>query len=55
MECDRELQRLIGEWKIRNLLDKYPRALDRQDHELLASLYHPGAIDDNGVYDGSAT
>jgi ketosteroid isomerase-like protein len=55
MERDPELQRLIDESKIRNLLDKYPRALDRQDHELLASLYHPGAIDDHGVYNGSAT
>jgi ketosteroid isomerase-like protein len=55
MERDPELQRLIDESKIRNLLDKYPRALDRQDHELLASLYHPGASDDHGVYNGSAT
>jgi ketosteroid isomerase-like protein len=53
-ERDPEVQKLIDESAIRNLLDKYPRALDRQDHELLASLFHPGAIDDHGVYNGSA-
>jgi hypothetical protein len=55
MERDPELQRLIDESKIRNLLNKYSRALDRQDHELLTSLYHPGAINNHGVYNGSAT
>jgi hypothetical protein len=55
MERDPEIQRVIDESKIRNLLDKYPRALDRQDHELLASLFHPRAIDEHGVYNGSAS
>jgi len=54
MERDPEIQQVIDELKIRNLLDKYPRALDRQDHELLASLFHPGAKDEHGVYNGSA-
>ena len=52
---DPELQRLIDESAIRKLLDSYPRALDRQDHELHASLYHPDAIDDHGFYNGPAT
>jgi len=55
MERDPELQHLIDESKIRNLLDKYPRALDRQDHDLLGSLFHPGAVDDHGVYNGLAS
>jgi hypothetical protein len=55
MERDPEIQQVIDESKIRNLLDKYPRALDRQDHELLASLFHPGAKDEHGVYNGSAS
>lgn len=55
MERDPELQQVIDESKIRNLLDKYPRALDRQDHALLASLFHPDAIDDHGVYNGLAS
>lgn len=50
---DPELQRLIDESAIRRLLASYPRALDRQDHELLASLFHPGAIDDHGFFNGS--
>lgn len=53
-ERDPELQRLIDESQIRRLLDSYPRALDRQDSALLASLFHPGAIDDHGVFNGPA-
>ncbi|MET0377949.1 MAG: nuclear transport factor 2 family protein [Spongiibacteraceae bacterium] len=53
-ERDPELQRVIDESAIRRLLDNYPRALDRQDHALLASLFHPGAIDDHGVFNGPA-
>jgi ketosteroid isomerase-like protein len=51
---DPELQKLIDESAIRRLLAQYPHALDRQDHELLASLFHPDAIDDHGPYNGSA-
>ncbi|MET0362418.1 MAG: nuclear transport factor 2 family protein [Sphingobium sp.] len=54
-ERDPEIQAVIDESKIRRLLDNYPRALDRQDHALLASLFHPGAIDDHGVFNGPAT
>jgi len=53
-ERDPEIQKMIDESAIRNLLNKYPRAVDRQDYELLASLFHPDAIDDHGVYNGSA-
>jgi ketosteroid isomerase-like protein len=49
---DPELQRLIDEAAIRRLLARYPRAWDRHDEELLASLYHPDAIDDHGHYNG---
>jgi ketosteroid isomerase-like protein len=54
-ERDPELQRLIDESAIRNLIAHYPRALDRHDFDLLASLFHPDAIDEHGVYNGSAT
>jgi len=53
-ERDPEIQKVIDESKIRHLLDCYPRALDRQDHALLASLFHPDAVDDHGVYNGPA-
>lgn len=52
IDRDPELQRLLDESAIRNVLDKYPRALDRQDPELLASLFHPGAQDDHGFFNG---
>jgi hypothetical protein len=54
MPLDPTLQRLISESQIRTLLNKYPRALDRQDHDLLACLFHPDAIDDHGVFNGLA-
>lgn len=52
---DPELQKLIDESAIRHLLANYPRALDRQDYALLASLFHPDAIDDHGYYNGPAS
>lgn len=51
---DPELQRLIDESAIRHLLALYPRALDRQDRVLLASLFHPDAVDDHGHFNGPA-
>ncbi|MDO7843781.1 nuclear transport factor 2 family protein [Sphingomonas immobilis] len=52
---DPEVQRLIDESAIRHLLALYPRALDRQDSALLASLFHPDAVDDHGHYNGPAS
>ena len=37
---------------IRDLLHTYGRGLDRQDRELLLSIYHPDAIDDHGMFVG---
>jgi hypothetical protein len=52
---DPAVQRLIDESAIRYLLASYPRALDRQDHALLASLFHSDAIDEHGPYNGPAS
>jgi hypothetical protein len=48
VDRDPEVQRLIDEPAIRRLLASYTRAIDRQDHDLLASLFHPDAIDEHG-------
>lgn len=52
---DAAIQQLLDEAAIRRCIAKYPRALDRHDSDLLASMYHPDAIDDHGVYNGPAS
>ncbi|MET0702054.1 MAG: nuclear transport factor 2 family protein [Mycobacterium sp.] len=53
MTLDRnEVQLLLDERDIRRVLDLYPRAIDRHDHELLASLFHHDAITEYGSYNG---
>jgi ketosteroid isomerase-like protein len=51
---DPAIQRLLDEAAIRRCIAKYPRALDRHDSALLASMFHPDAIDDHGPYNGTA-
>jgi hypothetical protein len=55
MARDPELQCWLMNRKFAALIHKYPRALDRQDHALLATLFHPDAIDEHGHYNGSAS
>ncbi|MGA8216258.1 MAG: nuclear transport factor 2 family protein [Candidatus Sulfotelmatobacter sp.] len=52
------------ETKMRELLDKqdihetllrYCRAIDRHDEELLRSVYHPDAMDNHGIQNGTAS
>jgi ketosteroid isomerase-like protein len=50
---DPELQRLVDEAAIRRVVQRYARAVDRCDWELLRSCYHPGAIDDHGAFVGT--
>jgi hypothetical protein len=52
MNADAALQRLIDKDQIRDVIMRYCRAVDRQDLELLLSLYHPGATEDHGAYKG---
>ena len=47
-----QLQLLIDESSIRGLLAQYPRAIDRHDHALLASLFHEDATTEYGSYNG---
>ena len=46
------LQRLLDERAIRTTLARYCRGADRQDYELLRSVYHPDAVDHHGFYEG---
>ena len=47
--------RLISDrQEIEHVLKLYCRAIDRLDHELLKSIYHPEATDDHGSYSGNA-
>jgi hypothetical protein len=34
---------------------RYSRAIDRLDRELLLSVYHEDAVDDHGVFVGTAS
>jgi hypothetical protein len=43
-----KLQYWIDRNEIRDVIMRYPRGLDRHDDEILASVYHPDAIDHHG-------
>ena len=49
---DPELQRLLDRQAIVECLHRYSRWLDRHDEELLASAFHPDAIDHHGHFLG---
>jgi ketosteroid isomerase-like protein len=51
-ELTPELQELVDEAAIRKVLVRYTRAIDRMDWDLLRTCYHPGAVDDHGLYCG---
>lgn len=44
---------LLAEREIRRRLLDYCRGVDRCDADLIASTYHPDAIDDHGTFQGS--
>lgn len=48
-----ELERMLDERAIRRVLLDYCRGIDRCDAELVASVYHPDATDDHGMFRGS--
>src|ERR1700760_2685809 len=53
MDLDpREIRRLLDKEAIREVLLRYARGIDRHDDDLMASAYHPDAIDDHGAYIG---
>ncbi|MEO8723900.1 MAG: nuclear transport factor 2 family protein [Sphingobium sp.] len=46
------VQELYDKQKIREVQVRYARGVDRMDHDLLMSAYHPDAIDDHGFFVG---
>lgn len=48
-----QVRELLAEREIRGVLDRYARAADRCDVELMKSCYHPDAIDDHGFFSGN--
>jgi len=48
-DLERGLRELLDRQAIRDKLMAYCRGVDRQDAELLLSVYHPDAIDDHGM------
>ena len=51
---DKIVEELCDRQAIQDLLATYSRGIDRLDRALLLSVYHPDAIDDHGVFVGSA-
>lgn len=50
---DGDIQKLIDDYKIRALLARYTRGVDRGDAELVSSVYHEDSSDDHGGYKGN--
>jgi hypothetical protein len=55
---DAELRRIVCEMRDRHeiydCLVRYCRGIDRFDRDIVASAYHPGAVDDHGDFVGPA-
>jgi hypothetical protein len=49
-----EIRELLDRQAITDVLHLYCRAIDRTDEDLLASVYHPDAMDDHGSFSGDA-
>lgn len=47
------LQRLVDQSEIFECLKRCARGMDRHDAEMIASAYHPDAIDDHGSFRGT--
>jgi len=52
-DLERRLRELADRQEIHDCIIRYCRGVDRLDAEMLASAYHPDAIDDHGIYVGN--
>lgn len=48
------LEELIDRERIRDVLARYSRGIDRLDRNLTASVYWPGAVDEHAIFSGTA-
>lgn len=46
------LQRMLDEYAIREVLNRYCRGVDRRQFDMVRSCYHPDATDDHGGFKG---
>lgn len=51
-DIERKLDHLLDREAIRDVVMNYARAVDRLDHDLLTSVYHPDALDDHAGFVG---
>lgn len=47
------MQRMIAEWRIRDVVGRYARGVDRRDGSLICECFHPGALTHYGDFDGN--
>jgi hypothetical protein len=48
------LQQLLDKQEIHEVIMRYCRGIDRMDRDMILSVYHPGAIDEHGIFRGTA-
>jgi hypothetical protein len=48
------VQELLDKEAIREVIVRFCRGWDRLERDLVQSCYHPGAVDDHGIYNGPA-
>ena len=46
---EKRLRDTVDKAELRELVDRYARAIDRRDMALLRACYHPDAIDNHGT------
>ncbi|MDA8045752.1 MAG: nuclear transport factor 2 family protein [Actinomycetota bacterium] len=51
-EISHQIRELLDRQAIRDCVYRYARGIDRHDRDLVASCYHPDAVDDHGSYVG---
>ena len=47
--------RLEDRFQIEQVMRRWARAVDRRDWALVREVFHPGAIDDHGMYKAALT